>query len=526
MQGVRPGASSTLRSTWPTRGSTTGSTTARPRRLLRGRREPGTSRVAYVQNGTEDSDGGRLQRPRHERRLGGRRVRRGRRVAAQDALGFKYGMGAAPRAELGVTKIFNCANTLDLPAGGFTSLAAQAYAGGARISNHSWGNQDLGRYSADSREFDFLVRDAAARVRPQRGDGRGVRGREPGRRRPGAANEGWASIASPGPPRTSSRSAPPRSHVRWVQITCGIDDGGANQSRDIIDFSSRGPTNDGRLKPDLVAPGTQDRGRRAADGRLLPGLRRLHEVLRGPLYSLESGTSQAAPAVSGAAALIRQWFDDEQGALRRRPLMTKAILVGSAADLAGGETGRATSSPPRPTPTRAGAVRTSAGHSTTRSATTSIRTSCWARAGSDFARAYDVQDPSTPLKVTLAWTDAPGAVDANPTLVNDLDLVVQAGRPHLQGQRVRRGALDHGRRRRPAEQPGERGAAAATGSFSVEVLGTNVAGDGVPGAGTRPIRTSHSSSRTRRRSRARCWLPKKSNSTPGPQTMTTAARAE
>ena len=37
---------------------------------------------------------------------------------------------------------------------------------------------------------------------------------------------------------------------------CGIGDTGADNANDIISFSSRGPTSDGRKKPDIVAPGT------------------------------------------------------------------------------------------------------------------------------------------------------------------------------------------------------------------------------------------------------------------------------
>ena len=37
---------------------------------------------------------------------------------------------------------------------------------------------------------------------------------------------------------------------------CGIDDTGADNANDIIFFSSRGPTSDGRKKPDIMAPGT------------------------------------------------------------------------------------------------------------------------------------------------------------------------------------------------------------------------------------------------------------------------------
>ena len=80
--------------------------------------------------------------------------------------------------------------------------------------------------------------------------------------RPGAANEGWACIASPGTAK----------NVITVGASEGVRPLGADHLRDrrrrrerahdIIDFSSRGPTNDGRLKPDVVAPGTQDRGRR------------------------------------------------------------------------------------------------------------------------------------------------------------------------------------------------------------------------------------------------------------------------
>ena len=43
---------------------------------------------------------------------------------------------------------------------------------------------------------------------------------------------------------------------------CGVPNAGADSARDIIDFSSRGPTDDGRLKPDLVAPGTHITGAR------------------------------------------------------------------------------------------------------------------------------------------------------------------------------------------------------------------------------------------------------------------------
>ncbi|WP_218893612.1 S8 family peptidase [Mycolicibacterium vinylchloridicum] len=77
-------------------------------------------------------------------------------------------------------------------------------------------------------------------------------------------------------------------------------------------FSSRGPTGDGRLKPDLVAPGE-----------------RIYAPVLGGYWDYLDGTSMAAPHVSGAAALLMARYPELIG----KPDKIKKILCETATDL-------------------------------------------------------------------------------------------------------------------------------------------------------------------------------------------------
>jgi len=98
-----------------------------------------------------------------------------------------------------------------------------------------------------------------------------------------------------------------------------ISVGASFKQDEIATFSSRGPTLDYRVKPDVLAPGVFINST-------------VPENLTGAYYQLKSGTSMAAPHVAGSAALLLQAVGTLPANLSL-PSYVKDVLISTAKDL-------------------------------------------------------------------------------------------------------------------------------------------------------------------------------------------------
>jgi serine protease AprX len=104
----------------------------------------------------------------------------------------------------------------------------------------------------------------------------------------------------------------------------------ANNPEGLVAFSSRGPINDGRIKPDVVAPGTYILSTRS---------RVTHSQGWGlssdPLYMFEGGTSMATPLVAGCVAVVRAFLRTSHGIKKPSAALLKALIINGARDIMG-----------------------------------------------------------------------------------------------------------------------------------------------------------------------------------------------
>jgi hypothetical protein len=185
---------------------------------------------------------------------------------------------------------------------------------------------------------------------------------------------------------------------------------GATNSNDdsMTNFSSWGPMDDGRIKPDVAAPGCESTG----EGYI-------HSTLPGDIYGGPNwcGTSMAAPAVSGIVGLLIEQYRTSFGG-DPLPSTVKALLIQTAVDLDDA------TSYYNPGPDYAsGYGRVDAQAAVDEVIAQHVREDQVSNGQTD-SFTVNVAAGTPSLKVTLVWDDEPGTVNANPALVNNLDLVL------------------------------------------------------------------------------------------------------
>ena len=233
-------------------------------------------------------------------------------VGEADSEGHRFGLGLAPGVELVVQRIFDSLGGYHPPES-FGVLAHDAVRAGADIGSNSWGDDAQGRYDLSAMEFDALVRDADPDLP---GDQPYILSFSAGNAGPGAQ-----TIYSPAVAKNVIATGASQNRLTPSLF---YNEG----AEAMADFSSRGPCEDGRIKPDLVAPGTWLASARSA---VAPD-----ENFWGSIssqYAYMGGTSQAAPLTSGAAAVFVQFYRELSGGQTPSPALVKAALINSASDL-------------------------------------------------------------------------------------------------------------------------------------------------------------------------------------------------
>ncbi|HKX62704.1 MAG TPA: S8 family serine peptidase, partial [Verrucomicrobiae bacterium] len=184
----------------------------------------------------------------------------------------------------------------------------------------------------------------------------------------------------------------------------------------LASFSSRGPCEDGRFKPDLIAPGTWVASLLSS---LAPP-----ENAAGPInneFVFLNGTSQAAPHISAAAAVFIQYYRSTFYGATPSPALVKAALINTAVDLAGESLSAGVPNMDEGW----GRANVAALVRSDRVFEFLDQSSPLAQDGT-FQRSVIVTRTNVPLKITMAYTDFPGFPAAVPALVNNLDLELTA----------------------------------------------------------------------------------------------------
>jgi hypothetical protein len=353
--------------------------------------------------------------------------------------------GMAPGARLVVQAVSSGGDTLDC-LDDDSSFLARAYSAGARIQNGSWGkptgagfSDRYGAYTSFEQIVDeFLWNHKEHLFVVVSGNG-GTDAEPP----TGVIDPD--SIDSPGTAKNVLTVGASENYRPPIGPACGAFGGSgkpenqcygsygaapiagdfvSDNAEGLAAFSGRGPADDGRIKPEIVAPGTNIVSTASHTAGVFYTFGKY-----GADYAYDNGTSMSVPMISGLAALTRQWLAEARGIAAPSAALVKALLLNGARDLSPGQYGiGAQREIPQFWPNNAAGWGRAA---ITDTIALAGNQSIWladpqaglAQGGS--ARYSLKVSAGAPLRISLAWTDYPASPVSSRALVNDLDLEVQ-----------------------------------------------------------------------------------------------------
>lgn len=343
------------------------------------------------------------------------------------------------------------------------TMYQQAYNAGARIHSNSWGAAVAGDYTVDSMNTDSFVWTNRDMVITFSAGNEGA----------DANNDGVVDNDSTGAPGTSknvitigaSENARPDNFPCDTSLTYTSYDsyqagqtcasmGGINQlgtagsrwgftaaplnndptagnAQQMAPFSSRGPTDDNRIKPDVVAPGTwilssaSSMYQEGYGGSVNPRNGAYQWDGWGMPYNKDykymGGTSMSNPVAAGGATVVKDYYNKAYNGMNASAALVKATLINSAVDLLDeNNDGTNDNDFPIPNPHEGwGLINLDAA---TDGTVKFVDEGTGLSTGG--SQTINVTTTGGPLKVTLVWSDYPSTDTATVNLVNDLDLTV------------------------------------------------------------------------------------------------------
>jgi hypothetical protein len=212
-------------------------------------------------------------------------------------------------------------------------------------------------------------------------------------------------------PQTYGEIAPGR-----IKLEPYLSDRIADGPSTLVPIGSRGPTSDGRIKPDVVAPGTHVLGAKSRFGAAVTETETADD-----LYAFKTGTSFSSAFAAGACAVIRQWLRVKRNVGKPSAALVKAILINGAQPLPGEPVPPAKLAEYPSSQQGFGRVDIAASLVLDGGQLDFADEGVTMTTGSVGLHEVILSQPSD-VVVTLVWSDPPGE-----GLSNDLDLVVKVG---------------------------------------------------------------------------------------------------